>query len=1026
MARIEILTPSERHWFDTPPIFSEKEREKYFELDPIANSQIKKLRRSVINKVGFTLQLGYFKVTHKFFLPQDFELLDIEFVTKQLKVSIGEINFAKNYKIRTCRYHQKLILKCLNVLPFIKAKKLFDREVTRLVSKQIRGRQILISLSEMLKRKKVEVPRYDTFTRAITIALNRFESTLLSRVKESMTTEQKVCLDSLLQVGNKGKSSIRKTKLTLLKNISQSLRPAQIRESIRDFLIIQTLFHDIESLVTGLQLAPEAIKYYAAYVKKAKSFQIEQFKNTYKKYLYLAAFICHQYYLRQDTLIDIFLKSVQERLNVVETQRKALDFKNRVERERAIKVLSKSRNNSKNILKEIKSITYSPILTDAGKISQIQNLFATRNIQESDEEEKLIQQLEENISKNASHHDYYDLLESFSIKLQNRVSEITKYIAINVETSDKPIFKAIEYYRAKQGDVGKTAPSDFLSPEESVALIDDDKKFRPSLYKALLFIKMASAIKSGSLTLSCSYRYLSIDEYLINKIRWNHDKKELIEQAELEDKEFFDKVIEVLKEKTDQQYCLTNQHIKQKKNPFITFRKEERFILRTPRVDKPNTEKISELLSEQKYTPILKILSDVQELAGFVHSFKHHSIKTKKGFPSPEVFYAGILALGCNIGTKKISSISMGLQEDTLDNVIDWYFSVENLHMANKCIISLINKLSLPLIFKKDIALIHSSSDGDTFAVTTDSLNANYSFKYLRKNKGVVIYSFVDDRHVFFYSTVISASEREAAYVIDGLLHNEEIRSDIHSTDTHGFSEIVFAVTHMLGISFAPRIKRLKHQVLYSFISKKLYKEKGYKILPQRYIKISLIRENWDDILRLIATIKLKETTASQIFKRLSSYAKQNPLYQALKEFGRIIKTIFILQYIDDVELRQAIQKQLNKIELANRFSDAVFFDNNQEFQQALKEDQEVAAGCLRLIQNAVILWNYLFLTTALVNCEDPNRKNEMLDIIKNGSIVTWFHVNMKGEYDFTEHVTKQLLAFNIQKILSFKIGLSV
>ena len=67
-------------------------------------------------------------------------------------------------------------------------------------------------------------------------------------------------------------------------------------------------------------------------------------------------------------------------------------------------------------------------------------------------------------------------------------------------------------------------------------------------------------------------------------------------------------------------------------------------------------------------------------------------------------------------------------------------------------------------------------------------------------------------------------------------------------------------------------------------------------------------------ILRFVATIKLKQTTASQLFKRLNSYSNQHPLYQALKEFGKIIKTLFILRYIDDVELRQSIEKQLNKI----------------------------------------------------------------------------------------------------------------
>ena len=73
-------------------------------------------------------------------------------------------------------------------------------------------------------------------------------------------------------------------------------------------------------------------------------------------------------------------------------------------------------------------------------------------------------------------------------------------------------------------------------------------------------------------------------------------------------------------------------------------------------------------------------------------------------------------------------------------------------------------------------------------------------------------------------------------------------------------------------------------------------------------------------MLRFIATIRLKETTASDLFRRLNSYSKQHALYRALKAFGKVLKSIFLLRYIDDVELRQAVEGQLNKIESAHRF----------------------------------------------------------------------------------------------------------
>jgi len=145
--------------------------------------------------------------------------------------------------------------------------------------------------------------------------------------------------------------------------------------------------------------------------------------------------------------------------------------------------------------------------------------------------------------------------------------------------------------------------------------------------------------------------------------------------------------------------------------------------------------------------------------------------------------------------------------------------------------------------------------------VKADSLNANYSFKYFGKGQGITANTFIDKRNLLWHSLVFSASERESAYVIDGLMHNDVIKSDIHSTDTHGYSEAIFAATHLLGVSYAPRIKNLKKQALYNFKSGK-HDHAYYTVKPTKYINEAIIEECWDDILRLITTIKLKHTNA--------------------------------------------------------------------------------------------------------------------------------------------------------------------
>jgi len=410
----------------------------------------------------------------------------------------------------------------------------------------------------------------------------------------------------------------------------------------------------------------------------------------------------------------------------------------------------------------------------------------------------------------------------------------------------------------------------------------------------------------------------------------------------------------------------------------------------------------------------------VQKAARFLDEFEHWQQTYQKPKPPEKIFFAGIIGYGCDIGQSKIAQISKQISENELENTINWYFALPNLHAANDRILSLMDRLDLPNLYRREADKLHTSSDGQKFEVAVESLNANYSFKYFGQSKDVTVYSFIDERHLLFHSTVISSAEREAAYVIDGLMHNEVVKSDIHSTDTHGYSEMIFAVTHLLSFTFAPRIKHLGKQRLYSFEKRKVYEELRHEILPDAYIDTAIITEHWDDILRFIATIKLKHTTATQLFKRLNSYSKQHTLYRALKEFGKIIKSQFILQYIDDLEFRQSIEKQLNKIESAQKFSKAVSFGHNQEFLQGEKEEQEIAESGRRLIKNAILCWNYLYLSHLLRQAGTEERRNDLVESIKHGSVVSWQHINLHGEYDFSDDKLQDSIGLDLPKIVGF------
>jgi TnpA family transposase len=501
--------------------------------------------------------------------------------------------------------------------------------------------------------------------------------------------------------------------------------------------------------------------------------------------------------------------------------------------------------------------------------------------------------------------------------------------------------------------------------------------------------------------LTHSYKYRPLDDYLIDRDRWRKNKDTLMERAGLKDFVDPQKILNELDEALYRQYKRTNHRILDGSNTLVSFSKKGAFRLKTPRKEDIEVEPIQNFFPERQYISLLEVMATVNRYSGFLKEFQHWQQRYHRQKPPPSVFYAGIIGLGYGIGTRKMARISQQINESELENTVNWFFSPEGTRAGNDRVTQLMDQLELPNIYRQSQDQLHTSSDGQKFEVKTDSLNANYSFKYFGKGQGVSVYSFIDERSLLWYSVVISAAERESAYVIDGLMHNDVVKSDIHSTDSHGYSEAIFGATHLLGFSYAPRIKNLKRQRIYTF--KNRSKDPEWKINPSGYIDIQLIADNWDDILRLIATIKLKETTASAIFRRLNSYSKQHALYRSLKAFGKIIKSIFILRYIDDVELRQAIERQLNKIEQAHQFSRAVSVGNPREFIQAEKQEQEIAEGCKRLIKNSITCWNYLYLSQKIRETTDPESRDKLIQAISNGSIITWQHVNLLGEYDFSE-----------------------
>lgn len=1014
MSRINILTIKEIEEFESPPILNTKERKSVFEVEAFFRDNNIVLRKPTA-KVVMTLMLGYFRHKCKIFSPKDFHVNDIQYVNYKhgLNIKIPEIRDYADQWGATSKIKEK-ILGAFSFTQFDVKNELFREEVRQLVAKRVGLKQLFYQICNWLILHKIEVPSYHALQVVIGEELNSFEETLINSIKEALTEDERWMLDDLLEPGlaevENNENGLNSAKINRYKKTIHSLKPAKIKVGVEQFKEIKFYYEQFEYVLHRLRLPVLAISYYAKWAMKARVGQLDQFKDPNYRYLHLIAFICDQYFQRQDYLIDVLLLSIKSVKNAAENNDERDYYLNKKKHKEQKRFLYK-------VIEKAKQITRDRSWGADEKIARLDNLFFEH------ENNPKIKEIEEEL-EGADDASMYKKLENKYRVLKNRVSEIIKETIFSDESSDQKLFRAISFYK-RPGFEYQTEPLEFLSSDEQQGLFDKNGRFNVYLYRILLYLNIWDSIKSGALNIRYSYKYLSVEDYLIDRKTWALDREEFLKIADLE--MFSDPIayLDDIKKIVGEQYNKTNQNVIDGSNKFIYFSVDGKPIVSTPSVEKPDLERVSSLFSEVHHTSLLSILSDIQNTTSFLDSFEHHKIKHVKKRPSPQAFFCAIIGLGCNIGVERMGNISNGVKFNTLNTTVNWYFSLDNINSANNKLLTYINTLPLAQVYKRNKGETHTSSDGQKYGTSVDSIHSTYSFKYFGKGRGVSVIQGIDERAGIFYSTVTSSTDREAATVIDGLLSNEVIQSDKHSTDTHGYTEITFALTEFLGIKFSPRIQNFKDQTLSGFDPIIKYKKLGYRIIHERYIDQQLIIDQWEDILRLAASLKLRYVTASQLFKRLNSYSKEHPLHKALKELGRIHKSHFLLEYMDDPNYRSAIQKQLNKSELSNKFKKALRFGNNQEFDQSSKDDQEISAACTMLIQNCTILWNYFYLSEMISTTEKkerPEKKAELLEIIENGSILTWQHVNFHGEYDF-EKVDKNQKSFDLEDIMNLDLS---
>jgi len=397
---------------------------------------------------------------------------------------------------------------------------------------------------------------------------------------------------------------------------------------------------------------------------------------------------------------------------------------------------------------------------------------------------------------------------------------------------------------------------------------------------------------------------------------------------------------------------------------------------------------------------IADLLWFVAGRTGFLDSFTHVLDRYAKYEADAQSILACVVAMGTNMGLWKMAEVS-GLRHPSLVTAARNYLRIETLHAANDAIGNAI--ATLPMFRQYDIQdELHSSSDGQRIETQIETINARYSSKYFGLKKGVSAYTLVAN-HVPINARIIGTHEHESHFVFD-LLHNNttDIKPDRHSTDTHGTNQVNFWILHVFDYRFAPRYRNLrkKAESLVGFQHPKQYAD--CLIKPSRKVFDTLICSEWPNIQRIMASLAQKDVTQATVVRKLSSYARQNRTKKALAELDNICRTLYILDYIDDVVLRRSVHKALNRGEAYHRFRRAIAYVNSGKFRVKTGSEQQIWNECSRLIANAVIYYNTALLSRIYAQKQSAGDM-AAIDILKHVSPIAWQHINLFGSFEFTQ-----------------------
>jgi len=390
---------------------------------------------------------------------------------------------------------------------------------------------------------------------------------------------------------------------------------------------------------------------------------------------------------------------------------------------------------------------------------------------------------------------------------------------------------------------------------------------------------------------------------------------------------------------------------------------------------------------------LLDVLHNVHHWVGYTRHFGPPSGSDPKLRDPLSRYLITVFGYGCNLGPVQTARHARGLAtERVIGRLNAQHITTDKLDAAIRDVINEYARFRLPFVWGSGKAAI---ADGTHYEMYENNLLGEWHIRY--GGYGGIAYHHISDTYVALFSHFIACGVWEAVYILDGLLKNKSVlQPDTVHADTQGQSEAVFGLAHLLGIKLMPRMRNWNKVSMYWPDTGLHFKHIGTWF--SRYVNWELIEKHWQDMMQVILSIHKGKLLPSWLLQKLNTDSPKNKLYLAFRELGRVIRTMFLLEFVSNTQLRREVRAATTKIEAYQGFSQWITFGGDGILKSRDPVENEKIIKYKDLIANAIMLQNVVDMTDVL---HDMTQEGYAVttDVVATLSPYVREHIKRFGEY---------------------------